>query len=415
MHLNKSVKYILISIFLLIALAGFGNAQPDNKITIVLRMDDYSNFTSDSFIIQILDLFNKHNIACTFGVIPYLSATGGHNVDPNDTPLSKSKINILKEADSHILEVALHGYSHQARHTCFQKYRTEFNGIDYINQVKRIDKGKIFLEYMLNTTVKTFIPPWSTYDLDTLKAINKLGFHSISSDAEQGRVFKSVNLKYLPATTTLQYVKEAVQAARILQDKDNIIVILFHLYDFMELSREHGITTYKALSDNLNWLTRQDDIQFLTLGQAADKFNKLDADRFSSYISFIRSYSFLPPFFRPNIRHVYVNTHTSSRLRIMGWIFTSIFYIIIIFLTISLTSIIFQLLCKRSIVLQTIVRYTAPSLMLLFLFIALQDLLMGYKEALLLAVFFGISAGTWRTMLTTRLGKLYHSFTLLQK
>ena len=139
-------------------------------------MDDYSNFTSDSFIIQIIDLFKKHKVPCTFGVIPYLSAAGGHYLVPYDTPLSKNKIDILKDADSHILEVALHGYSHQAKHAFWRKYSTEFDGIDYINQVKRIDKGKIFLEYMLNTPVKTFIPPWSTYDLNTLKAINKLGY-----------------------------------------------------------------------------------------------------------------------------------------------------------------------------------------------------------------------------------------------
>ena len=65
-------------------------------------------------------------------------------------------------------EVALHGYSHQlAEGTPL----TEFAGLSYRDQERRITAGKAELERQLGVRVSTFIPPWNSYDIRTVRAL----------------------------------------------------------------------------------------------------------------------------------------------------------------------------------------------------------------------------------------------------
>ena len=124
------------------------------KINLVFRLDDYSTRSSTDMELRIIDVFRKNKISITFGVIPFIISGDEHDPSPQDIiPLTSTKGDILKTGiKDGILEIALHGYSHQTINT--EKY-TEFSGIEYESQVKKIYKGKEFLEGITAVRLRT--------------------------------------------------------------------------------------------------------------------------------------------------------------------------------------------------------------------------------------------------------------------
>ncbi len=267
-------------IFVCIASITASATQPiDNKrVNIVFRYDDYSATSPTDMELRIIDSFGKHEASITFGVIPFRCVRDAHDPSPQDiVPLTSIKANILKNGfKDGILDIALHGYSHQ---TISAKQMTEFSGLAYNAQVERLAKGKNFLEGIINAPVTTFVPPWNKYDLNTLRALEELGFSTLSAGMD-GVATENSNLIFLPATCHLSRLRDAVKAARTSSDTQPVIVVLFHAYDFKEIDEKRGSITYQEFSDLLNWLKSQDDVCLLSISQAAKVINNLSASRF---------------------------------------------------------------------------------------------------------------------------------------
>ena len=142
----------------------------EKQITVVFRYDDYSGSSSTDIEVKLIDAFLKRGIPCVFGVIPFQCVGDVHDPGQQDVErLTPVKVDILKSAiKAGFLEIALHGYSHQ---TMREKRYTEFEGLDYNSQVEKIEKGKKYLEETLQIKVDTFIPPWNSYDLNTIMVL----------------------------------------------------------------------------------------------------------------------------------------------------------------------------------------------------------------------------------------------------
>ncbi|MBP3193961.1 DUF2334 domain-containing protein [Natronogracilivirga saccharolytica] len=138
-------------------MASFKNIDKRmNKIVnVVFRFDDYSARSSTDLELRLIDTFRENEVAITFGVIPFVSTGNLHDPSPkNLAPLTSEKVDILKKGYvKGTLDIALHGYSHQ---TISVKKNTEFSGLDYNSQIERIDKGKKFLENIIDDSVTTF-------------------------------------------------------------------------------------------------------------------------------------------------------------------------------------------------------------------------------------------------------------------
>jgi len=214
---------------------------PEKQITVVFRFDDYSSLSSTEFEVKLINTFRKYNAACTFGVVPYACAENEHNILPHEVvPLTLNKAAILKNAvKEEILEVALHGYSHQTIRKKAEFDYTEFSGLDFNRQFKKIATGKNYLEELLDMEIDTFIPPWNTYDSNTLRAIEELGFKCFSANESVGAM-KSSLLKFVPATCDLFELRQTVESARRVPDRQPVIVVLFHEYDFLEIDKKTG-------------------------------------------------------------------------------------------------------------------------------------------------------------------------------
>jgi predicted deacetylase len=252
----------------------------EKTINVIFRYDDYASWSNTNIELSIIDVFRQNKASVTFAVIPN-SVPG----DPNDLvsrdvkfiSLNAWKWGILKDGvHEGVLDTALHGYSHQDISATSD---SEFAGLDYNVQAERLKIGKQLMERMIEAPVTIFVPPFNTYDLNTLRALQELGFSTISG-SKNGAASEDSKLNFLPATSKLTQVKSAVQAARASSDPQPVIVVLFHQYDFTNVNPILGITTIQEFSDTVSWLKSQDDIHILSISQAAKKIYDLSSHHY---------------------------------------------------------------------------------------------------------------------------------------
>ncbi|UCD49467.1 MAG: DUF2334 domain-containing protein [Phycisphaerales bacterium] len=250
--------------FLFLTVASGANA-PDRQVRVVLRYDDPSAITDTEMETKLIGAFREHAVACTFGIVPFRYVG-----PPTDTrsqeelPLPPKKAELFAVAAREgLLEIALHGYSHRA-HNPLSPRPSEFAGLDYAEQRQKIQRGKAFLEADIGVEVKIFIPPWSAYDSNTIKAAEESGIEYFSADM-RGPADSSSSMAFLPCTCSLTRLKEAVASARTAPGPDPIIVVLFHAYDFLESDPARGVMTFDQFKETLRWLTDQPDVRVVPM------------------------------------------------------------------------------------------------------------------------------------------------------
>ena len=211
MKLAISCKKVLIAFFFVYAFLFTGcDSHPieQKQIKVVFRFDDYSARSVTAMELRIIDAFRNNEASFTIGVIPFICAGEVRDPSPQDiVPLTTKKADILRAGyEDGILDIALHGYSHQTNNA---KNLMEFSSLDYNIQIERLAKGKRFLEHVTGAPVTTFIPPWNRYDLNTLRALEELGFSTLSAD-DSGEVTEDTKINFLvPNTCVLPQLRDA--------------------------------------------------------------------------------------------------------------------------------------------------------------------------------------------------------------
>jgi len=269
--------------------ARAASASGTRRITVIFRFDDYARSCS-SIGVELLTVFQKHNIPCTYGVIPYESDT--FTDDPaNCVAIDPATAGRLTGAvRSGLVEVALHGFAHRDNEIAPKGpgSESEFRGLGYSSQLRMLSVGKATLESLCHVSVTTFIPPWNSYDENTLRALADLGFEVVSSS---GRTYgiaatgRFQRLRFLPYTCMPGHEREAVEFARNSSDPDPIIVVLLHPFNFVEYDRDRGRFTRQSLDDLLSWLAVQPDVATQTLGGAAKMTRDLSYQRLRTFIA----------------------------------------------------------------------------------------------------------------------------------
>jgi len=364
------------------------------QINVVFRFDDYSSRSSTDMELRIIDAFRNNKSSITFGVIPFISSGDLRNPCPQDVfPLTSMKANILKTAfKDGTLEIALHGYSH---HTIDAKHMTEFSGLDYSRQVERIAKGKQLLEEMICSPITTFVPPWNTYDLNTLRALEKLRFSTLSA-SRGGPVRENSLLNFLPATCILPQLRAAVKAARLSSDIQPVIIVLFHEYDFREIDARRGNTTYQEFYDLLMWLKSQADVRLLSIGQATKIVNDLNANRFLLNKRINSLWNLLPSFLLKGHGNLYAD---SAELLRMLWLPFGVFYLTIATLAASISFMIGYLVFPKSAFIANICKYGSIAMTIIILIYAFLSLQISFKGMTLSIGAVSVSIGIWLSLL----------------
>ena len=293
----------LLPIFLVTLSVCSANEATSRKVSIVFRFDDYSSTSNTEIETSVIGVFRRNRSSMTVGVIPYVCARDPQDPSPQDViPLSERKADILRSAvEDGVVDVALHGYSHQT--TTDRKPCHEFTGLDYDSQLERLSKGRELLERITGVTIGTFIPPWNSYDMNTIRAMEALNFSVLSADWS-GTVYEKSKLGFLPCSCSISQLKGAVDIARSSSDSNPLIVVLFHSYDFIDVDADRGTIDLDEFSETISCLASQDDIRLLSISQAANLIGDISPRRFilnKMYYSACRSYGFLSMFL-PSIR-----------------------------------------------------------------------------------------------------------------
>ena len=248
------------------------------QLTVFFRFDDYSE--TSPLIVETGLVTALHNNGCraTFAVIP--AVTEGRFHDPRERgthPLGDEKIRFLLEAVNRgAVDVSLHGFNHRSRVNASP--HSEFVGLSTQEQMARLRQGQDLLQRLTGLAATSFVPPWNRYDDATLEALTQLGFTCVSANRYGPSVAGA--LRYVPITSDLPGLRQAVRRALDSDDADPIVGVLLHPYDFSESGDQRAVMTTEQFDAELRWLLSEPQVQVRSVNQLADDNAALDVTRF---------------------------------------------------------------------------------------------------------------------------------------
>lgn len=220
------------------------------SVTVAFRLDDPSPTSDHAVERRIFDTFARHGIPLTVAVVPYATSREGRE------QLEASPTTLPHVAEAHaagLIELALHGHSHLDRAPAGQG-PSECRGLAQDVQQGLMAAGKSCLERAFAVRIAGFVPPWNTYDANTLKAAAACGFDYLSAgDANPPH---DTALTTLPRTCRLDRLARALQESRRFEDCEPLIVVVLHPDNFVEfrappLPGEEGAITDLENLDSL--------------------------------------------------------------------------------------------------------------------------------------------------------------------
>jgi len=369
------------------------------RITVVLRYDDYSGRSATELEVKMIDAFRRYGIRSTFGVIPFVCAQAPLDPSPQElVPLTPAKAAILSAAiRAGVVEAGLHGYSHQTTRSAARCCPSEFDGVDRQAQIERIKKGKEYLETVLGASVTTFMPPWNSYDLDTLRALEETGFKTLSA-SRSGEALASSSIIFLPWTAGVADLRTAIESARRGPDSQPMIVVLLHDSDFREVDRQKGIISFEDFEKLLAWVASQQDVAVLTLGEAAKDGLEVDTRRYLSNKAFFYFDNELVPEFLSRLDlsgagNLYMSPDVAEGMRTKAMMAACLFYLLILAVAVVISAAAAHPLFRWSRPLARISLYGAIALFLLLASFPLRDMRLSYRRAMAVAVSLGLCVG----------------------
>jgi peptidoglycan/xylan/chitin deacetylase (PgdA/CDA1 family) len=267
--MKKTVLAAIVWGILVIALGG-GVAEAKPKIAVVIRFDDYTAGSATDNELRIFMAFYKRHIPLTVAVIPFCGSfpTAPDQVDPPG--LTEGKAWVLKMlVDQGGFEVADHGYSHENAAKGSPSGDSEFQSRPYEEQYQRMTRGKQLLEKLTGVPILTFVPPWNTYDENTVHAAQACGFRSFAPGGPDDPMQKKYGLPFIGCGQWLGGLKQGVEDARKSPLKHPIVTGLFHVYEIKDFNQQNGLFTFAELEQILDWLKAQSDVRLVTISKAA--------------------------------------------------------------------------------------------------------------------------------------------------
>ncbi len=233
------------------------------SVQVVFRYDDFL-LKSDSLDERVVTVFQNQHIPLVLGVIPCNSKE--QIIFEEDYPfLSNLKVGVRNQS----IEIAQHGMNH------LKVSNGEFGNVEMYEQLRRMNKGKHALDSIFDIKVTTFIPPWNTYDNNTLLAMQHLGFKSISSASCIGQSWSNSKISYYPET-----IEDFATLLSVLEhnkNRDGVVVVMFHHYTF-----KNNFTLFQldSLLTRINKFTYIKCVTFNQLNRGAEvsDINRMQAN-----------------------------------------------------------------------------------------------------------------------------------------
>ena len=256
------VKYkkAIIIFFGVLIIAGL--LLKTNTQNIVLRYDDFI-LQNDLISNEVVATLLKLNIPLVLGVIPC-------NNDETliNNPDYEYFDEVKKAVNTGLFEIAQHGLTHENLNN------GEFDKTLFSEQFRRLKKGKLLLDSIFITNVKTFIPPWNAYDENTLQALDSLGFKAISSALSINQPVTCRYINYYPST--IDKPETLLKTLKYNKNRDGTIVLLFHHYDF------NSTFTTDPLAKLICIVNKMPNMKFTTIIELIKNNDLADAKRIAA-------------------------------------------------------------------------------------------------------------------------------------
>ena len=328
-------------IFIIFFISVPGYSSP-NQVYLICRFDDYG---IDDFRMYdpMFKIFDKNRIPLVVGVVPFHYDMKVDSI----VNLDSTKIFFLKKyLSSNNIEIAQHGYAHINNYET--KIHSEFYDVDYAKQLDQIKRGKLLLQKQFNVDIDTFIPPWNSYDSNTVKVLENLEFKNLSA-ATYGKIQAVPDkINYIPYTalpTEMDKIKSIINMLGTQNDgKAFLIVILMHTDNFINSgfhtdSRDYSTPartnqiSIAELDQSLSWIKKIKNVRFVTFKELPNFIKKLDSNRLESNIYFE---DMIPVFWLSNFRNIYYLDKNEFNLNKYLRLFYQIFYYPVLFIVLTL-------------------------------------------------------------------------------
>lgn len=239
-------------------------------ITAAFRLDDPSQISDHQLEKRILDLFNRYGASITFAVIPFQFRNNKYHA------LTVNGIkHIVQAKQSGIVDIAQHGFAHIKNIHSTGNKNSEFISLSYNDQKEKIIKGKKHLDEIFQYEIKGFVPPFNSFDENTVKILIQQGFSYISAGWDVPEPLLS-NISIIPRTCSLKNVQQTLKEAKILGKLSPKIVIVLHHDDFEEYcnadnSPDHpSFTNLAKLELLLQLISDDSEIEIKSLNQITE-------------------------------------------------------------------------------------------------------------------------------------------------
>jgi peptidoglycan/xylan/chitin deacetylase (PgdA/CDA1 family) len=252
-------------------------------VTIFFRYDDYSSLSHPAVDRGLIEIFGKHQLSCTFAVVPAVTSLYPwvQGDDQQELPLNAEKKSELRAAISGgSVDLALHGWRHLSNNIWGHPNPSEFRGLPVDEQARILQKGRDFLADATGVAPTLFVPPWNSYDENTLKALEMSGFRGISANRYSPGPEKTSQLAFAPMTTELDDMRAAVAAAHGSGEDAPVVGVMMHPYDFVESGDKRGALTLAQFEQELVWLKAQPNVRILPISALLDASHGMDRQRF---------------------------------------------------------------------------------------------------------------------------------------
>ncbi|MCC6201496.1 MAG: DUF2334 domain-containing protein [Gammaproteobacteria bacterium] len=194
------------------------------------RLDDPSPTSDHALEAEILRRFQRYGIPLTVAVVPF------GKPEPVRTLVLDDVRHIIEARQSGDIEIALHGYRHLQR-TRIGGSPSEFSGVPLAEQTDMLRRGRDVLQRIFGEGVTGFVPPWNTFDGNTLKAVAAAGMEYLGAGFGAAPSLRQPAApRIVPKTCTLNQreYERACNEARRFAHGQPWIVFVFHPDNFVE-------------------------------------------------------------------------------------------------------------------------------------------------------------------------------------
>lgn len=242
----------------------------------------------------------EDQIPFVFGVVPNVCLGDWRNPEPQSyAELGSEKCQLLQQAVSGApVDIALHGLTHQQSKA---NTPSEFAGISAEAQVRKIFDGARMLEASTGHRPFAFVPPWNSYDQNTIAALLANGFAVLSagprSEAPEAEARSSLSV--FPQTVSLGNFAPALESAKKTSCRELSIIVEMHEYDFTDVSSTKGAMNLTAFRQQVSELRSDAQVELRNFSQALAHRNRWSRDDFffprKSLLSRVWSFKRLVP------------------------------------------------------------------------------------------------------------------------